>query len=102
MDTSNGRIYTPEQLKYLRETMWKAGMEAEAFGDRFREMMLPPTAKQMARRPPKVGRNEPCPCGSGKKFKRCCLNPVIPEGQLVSQSTCLPDRQADHPGAQRP
>ena len=23
---------------------------------------------------PKVGRNEPCPCGSGLKFKRCCLN----------------------------
>ena len=21
----------------------------------------------------KVGRNEPCPCGSGKKYKRCCL-----------------------------
>ena len=21
----------------------------------------------------KVGRNEPCPCGSGKKHKRCCL-----------------------------
>jgi hypothetical protein len=21
----------------------------------------------------KVGRNDPCPCGSGKKFKRCCL-----------------------------
>ena len=20
----------------------------------------------------KVGRNEPCPCGSGKKFKKCC------------------------------
>jgi uncharacterized protein YecA (UPF0149 family) len=20
----------------------------------------------------KVGRNEPCPCGSGKKFKNCC------------------------------
>jgi uncharacterized protein len=26
-------------------------------------------AKSMQR---KVGRNEPCPCGSGKKFKRCC------------------------------
>jgi hypothetical protein len=24
------------------------------------------------RAPPKVGRNEPCPCGSGKKFKKCC------------------------------
>jgi len=23
--------------------------------------------------PAKVGRNEPCPCGSGKKYKRCCL-----------------------------
>lgn len=22
---------------------------------------------------PKVGRNDPCPCGSGKKFKKCCL-----------------------------
>jgi len=22
---------------------------------------------------PKVGRNEPCPCGSGQKYKRCCL-----------------------------
>lgn len=21
---------------------------------------------------PKVGRNDPCPCGSGKKFKKCC------------------------------
>jgi uncharacterized protein YchJ len=22
---------------------------------------------------PKVGRNDPCPCGSGKKYKNCCL-----------------------------
>jgi preprotein translocase subunit SecA len=21
-----------------------------------------------------VGRNDPCPCGSGKKFKKCCMN----------------------------
>lgn len=26
----------------------------------------------MRRASPKVGRNEPCPCGSGKKFKQCC------------------------------
>ena len=24
------------------------------------------------REKPKIGRNEPCPCGSGKKFKKCC------------------------------
>ena len=23
-------------------------------------------------KPPKVGRNDPCPCGSGKKYKKCC------------------------------
>ncbi|MCE5317106.1 MAG: SEC-C domain-containing protein [Parachlamydia sp.] len=22
----------------------------------------------------KAGRNDPCPCGSGKKFKNCCMN----------------------------
>lgn len=25
-------------------------------------------------RGPKIGRNEPCPCGSGKKYKKCCLD----------------------------
>lgn len=25
----------------------------------------------------KIGRNSPCPCGSGKKYKRCCFNRVI-------------------------
>lgn len=30
----------------------------------------------------KIGRNEPCPCGSGKKYKKCCLPaPQSPEGE---------------------
>lgn len=29
-------------------------------------------AKQVVRTSPKAGRNNPCPCGSGKKFKKCC------------------------------
>jgi len=33
------------------------------------EMVKP---KPVVRDTPKVGRNEPCPCGSGKKYKRCC------------------------------
>ena len=33
------------------------------------------TPQQAYRRPdPKTGRNDRCPCGSGKKFKQCCLN----------------------------
>lgn len=26
----------------------------------------------IVREAPKVGRNDPCPCGSGKKYKKCC------------------------------
>ena len=29
---------------------------------------------QMIRQEPKIGRNDPCPCGSGKKYKKCCAN----------------------------
>jgi len=29
-------------------------------------------SQTVVRASPKVGRNDPCPCGSGKKFKKCC------------------------------
>jgi uncharacterized protein YecA (UPF0149 family) len=31
--------------------------------------LTPPPSFASAR---KIGRNDPCPCGSGKKYKRCC------------------------------
>lgn len=31
-----------------------------------------PPKKPVKRASPKVGRNDPCPCGSGKKYKKCC------------------------------
>lgn len=37
-------------------------------------LMADPTVTQVSDGPwlfPKVGRNEPCPCGSGQKYKRC-------------------------------
>ena len=34
----------------------------------------PQPALQVINKGPKVGRNDPCPCGSGKKFKKCCSN----------------------------
>jgi uncharacterized protein len=30
------------------------------------------TRRQKSRNAPRIGRNEPCPCGSGRKYKRCC------------------------------
>lgn len=32
----------------------------------------PPASTTFVREGPKIGRNEPCPCGSGLKYKRCC------------------------------
>ncbi len=33
----------------------------------------PPHAPPAAPAKLKIGRNDPCPCGSGRKFKKCCL-----------------------------
>ncbi|OEU84231.1 MAG: hypothetical protein BA865_01910 [Desulfobacterales bacterium S5133MH4] len=33
----------------------------------------PVDRKPAVRKEPKVGRNKPCPCGSGKKYKKCCM-----------------------------
>jgi hypothetical protein len=33
-----------------------------------------PTTQAAKAKKTKVGRNERCPCGSGKKYKRCCIN----------------------------
>lgn len=49
----------------------------EAVLDRIRRRDFPEALQLEAtyvRTQPKVGRNEPCPCGSGKKYKKCCLN----------------------------
>jgi preprotein translocase subunit SecA len=32
----------------------------------------PAVTKPIVNQAPKVGRNDPCPCGSGKKYKKCC------------------------------
>jgi preprotein translocase subunit SecA len=36
------------------------------------ESEMPRVAVPVVRDAPKVGRNDPCPCGSGKKYKKCC------------------------------
>jgi uncharacterized protein len=33
-----------------------------------------PMKQTVRRSAPRVGRNDPCPCGSGKKYKKCCLH----------------------------
>ena len=37
----------------------------------------------------KTGRNDPCPCGSGKKYKQCCWNKRLPLGKRKFKATLL-------------
>lgn len=43
-------------------------------------MMRYQRPKQQVREYPKIRRNDPCPCGSGKKYKNCCLESGKYEG----------------------
>lgn len=54
-DYSGGQLH--ERSRFVQEGRQWLYLDGE---------ILPPLVQE------KVGRNEPCPCGSGKKFKKCC------------------------------
>lgn len=47
---------------------WDALIDAERRKELYKEQKLSTTVVKGK----KIGRNEPCPCGSGKKYKQCC------------------------------
>jgi Predicted metal-binding protein related to the C-terminal domain of SecA len=71
------RVQTEEKMKEVatlfEENNWKytIGLEPDQPEDiTDLERLLSPLKPTTAGK--KVGRNEPCPCGSGKKYKKCC------------------------------
>jgi hypothetical protein len=61
-------LYCPEELERILRQPNTADLMVEAY-ERWDKGFAPSPAVQRAPRP---GRNEPCSCGSGKKFKKCC------------------------------
>jgi hypothetical protein len=59
--------FLPEELAYLK-TMYERSESEGDFEDE------PEFTPRPIVRETKVGRNDPCPCGSGKKYKKCCLS----------------------------
>ena len=54
---------------------WNDDHEDDVYGsdvDTFAEATHSPTT--IFREDVRIGRNDPCPCGSGKKYKKCCMN----------------------------
>jgi hypothetical protein len=49
--------------------------ESSALDHRMRNFPTHPRSEKFEKLQPikKIGRNDPCPCGSGKKYKKCCL-----------------------------
>lgn len=71
------RVKTKKRLKEVESIFKKHGWEYTIELDQKKpedivdlEMLLNPAKPKAAEK--KAGRNEPCPCGSGKKYKKCC------------------------------
>ena len=60
--TANGEFCNHHEVaQFVREKDgWKFA-DGELIGE-----------QPIVREDPKIGRNDPCPCGSGKKYKKCC------------------------------
>jgi len=58
------RTYDPDFMKYMEDFKYNHLTKKQ------KEAVIEPV-----RVGPKVRRNELCPCGSGLKYKKCCLNP---------------------------
>ena len=67
---------------------WRVGANEDYFGDESEENELHEDDDEREEEPsdpdntivnvvPKIGRNDPCPCGSGKKYKKCCIRKQI-------------------------
>ncbi len=70
MHKQTGNIISPEFYNALQDASVENKKLRRELGD-YTEMVIKPSEAQLKRG--RVGRNEPCPCGSGKKFKKCCV-----------------------------
>ena len=67
------KFYSPGEIA-ARQQRWAeedAERSAVEWDGDYDETFLP---EAYIRAESKVGRNDPCPCGSGKKYKKCCLD----------------------------
>lgn len=76
---------SPVNLDYDRELLYKNMVDAKAdwlynlpewepliSEERRRELYKEQKSSKTVVKGEKIGRNDPCPCGSGKKYKKCC------------------------------
>uniref|UniRef100_UPI00389271CE YecA family protein n=1 Tax=Acinetobacter baumannii TaxID=470 RepID=UPI00389271CE len=81
-------IYSPSALKFrfidYEDSPWKQDYQMDRLVETVEAKLAKRSTLQKGKNPfrpvtmiremSKIGRNEQCPCGSGKKYKKCCLN----------------------------
>jgi preprotein translocase subunit SecA len=76
IELNENAMNDPRTKKLQRE--WESTPRAAFDGKTPAEMrshnpgLMPAKVETYRREEPRVGRNDPCPCGSGKKYKKCC------------------------------
>ena len=68
VDTTDEKAVRRYMAEYHRKIL-QLGAEPQVEADKWSENKPPIPISEI---PAKTGRNEPCPCGSGKKYKKCC------------------------------
>jgi preprotein translocase subunit SecA len=71
LQMQHAEAVSPIQLGAGPETGPGGGGPAGGGPEQMQTRSAPPAAAPFVRQVPKVGRNELCPCGSGKKYKHC-------------------------------
>jgi uncharacterized protein YecA (UPF0149 family) len=62
----------PKELSHPESVKFQAPAERENVLETGAPVKPAAAARPGQSQQPKVGRNDPCPCGSGKKYKKCC------------------------------
>jgi len=68
---------TPDKREQLIALMAAGLMNSYEYFRKERDSDFGVPAPEIQRSTPKVGRNDPCPCGSGKKYKKCCGSATV-------------------------
>lgn len=77
-------LFTARELGIASGYEWSRAVDcsrgdyARALKNPSRPRPAPPRYEPETRPGAKLGRNDPCPCGSGRKYKKCCAAPAAP------------------------
>ena len=65
------------EIPVLDDSSSEGPPELETYNDRIKEKksdIITQSMNLLPQKKKKIGRNERCPCGSGKKYKKCCID----------------------------